>query len=265
MMGDKNFFGLYRGVGRFLASQGIVAVSINYRLSPGVRHPEHIKDVARAFAWTYRNIDHYGGDRSRMFLAGHSAGAHLVSLLATDERYLKDPDLKLDDKARKSIRGVVAVCGVYRLPDPVEFQFMARRTVNNLVGEPDSGSVARALGPALMLLSTKVNPFALVFGKDEDVQTKASPISHVRKGLPPFLLLNAETEVPGLWRMAEEFVTALQKSGVEVDHQEIKGVTHRTIVKRLHHPSDDAARMVLDFVNKQAARAGSPGTVHRGG
>src|SRR4051794_2017887 len=51
MIGDKNFFGLYRGVGRYLASHGVVAVLINYRLSPQVRHPEHVRDVARAFAW----------------------------------------------------------------------------------------------------------------------------------------------------------------------------------------------------------------------
>src|SRR5262249_49568463 len=85
MAGDKNFFGMYRGVGRALASGGAVAVLANYRLSPRVRHPEHVKDVACAFAWTYRNVHRYGGDPSRIFLAGHSAGAHLVSLLITDE------------------------------------------------------------------------------------------------------------------------------------------------------------------------------------
>src|SRR5262249_4735310 len=62
MYGDKNFFGQYRNVGRFLARNGIVAVLINYRLSPKVKHPEHVKDVARAFAWTVRNVEKYGGD-----------------------------------------------------------------------------------------------------------------------------------------------------------------------------------------------------------
>jgi acetyl esterase/lipase len=50
MYGDKNLYGLYRGVGRFLANNGVVAVMINYRLSPKVKHPEHARDVARAFA-----------------------------------------------------------------------------------------------------------------------------------------------------------------------------------------------------------------------
>ena len=45
---DKNWFGLNRGVGQFLARHGMVAVLINYRLSPSVKHPEHARDVARA-------------------------------------------------------------------------------------------------------------------------------------------------------------------------------------------------------------------------
>ena len=43
-VGDKNQFGLYAALGRRLARHGIGMVSINYRLSPGVKHPEHIKD-----------------------------------------------------------------------------------------------------------------------------------------------------------------------------------------------------------------------------
>ena len=48
MLGDNRCCGLYSSVGEFLASQGIAAVLPNYRLSPSVKHPEHIKDVARA-------------------------------------------------------------------------------------------------------------------------------------------------------------------------------------------------------------------------
>src|SRR5205085_8307946 len=87
IMGDNRCCGLYSTVGEFLASQGIGAVLPNYRLSPGVKHPEHIKDLARAFAWTRRHIAEYGGRADQLFLMGHSAGGHLVSLLATDEQY----------------------------------------------------------------------------------------------------------------------------------------------------------------------------------
>src|SRR5206468_2323899 len=43
--GDNRCCGLYSSVGEFFARHGIGAVLPNYRLSPGVKHPEHVKDV----------------------------------------------------------------------------------------------------------------------------------------------------------------------------------------------------------------------------
>src|SRR5262249_46346472 len=110
IVGDNRCCGLYSSVGEFLASQGIGAVLPNYRLSPQVKHPEHIHDVARAFGWTRNHISEYGGCPDKLFLAGHSAGGHLVALLATDEKYLKAQGLRTAD-----IKGVIAVSGVYRI------------------------------------------------------------------------------------------------------------------------------------------------------
>lgn len=252
MIGDKNFFGVYRGVGRALAKAGLVGVMVNYRLSPLVKHPEHVKDVARAFAWVREHIGRHGGDPDRIFLAGHSAGAHLMALLATDDCYLKEPKLYLDEKDFKAIRGVIAVSGVYRIPGPDEFKVIARKTVDHLVGAPGSGRVTASLGPALMVLSGPCNPFSLVFGKNCEVQKSASPLNHVHSGLPPFLMLNAEAEVPGLHAMAAEFLKALKAKGVPVEHHEIEGTTHRTIVKKLHQPDDETTKMVLAFVKRHA-------------
>jgi acetyl esterase/lipase len=112
--GDKNYaLGIYSNLGMFLARQGIGAVVINYRLSPGVQHPEHIKDVAKAFAWTCKHLGGYGGRTDQMFVCGHSAGGHLVSLLATDESYLKAEGL-----SRSAISGVIAISGVYDVSLP---------------------------------------------------------------------------------------------------------------------------------------------------
>jgi len=107
--GNKSMYGF---LGNFFARQGYVTVIANYRLtdnSPGrVTHPGHITDVARAFAWTYFNIADYGGDPEKIFISGHSAGGHLVSLLAVDPRYLKAQGLTPD-----YIAGVLSVSGVY--------------------------------------------------------------------------------------------------------------------------------------------------------
>jgi acetyl esterase/lipase len=66
--------------------------------------------VAAAFAWVWRHIAEFGGDPLRMSVIGHSAGGHLVSLLATDPTHLRPWELSPED-----VQGVVPVSGVYRI------------------------------------------------------------------------------------------------------------------------------------------------------
>lgn len=104
--GDRKMYGR---MGKVFARNGFVSVVISYRLTPAVKHPGHIEDVARAFAWTYQHIAEYGGRNDRIFVSGHSAGGHLSSLLATDEKYLKAHGLSL-----KNIRAAMPISGIYR-------------------------------------------------------------------------------------------------------------------------------------------------------
>ena len=103
--GDRS---LYRALGDRLARAGIGVVIPSYRLMPQNPHPAQIEDVAAAFAWVVRNLSQHGGDVTRIYLSGHSAGAHLAALLALDEKYLKKFDLP-----RTTIRGVIAMSGIY--------------------------------------------------------------------------------------------------------------------------------------------------------
>jgi acetyl esterase/lipase len=93
-----------------LARNGIGTAATNYRLTPQVKHPAHARDVAKAFAWVRGHIAKYGGRPDEMFLSGHSAGGHLVALLATDPAYLTAEKLSLGD-----IKGVIPISGVYTL------------------------------------------------------------------------------------------------------------------------------------------------------
>lgn len=105
--GDRK---VYPKFGELIASHGIGTVVISYRLSPKVQHPAHIQDVARAFAWACEHIGEYGGRTDQLFLCGHSAGGHLVALLATDESFLK-----AEKRSLKDVKGVIAISGVYRI------------------------------------------------------------------------------------------------------------------------------------------------------
>ena len=249
MAGDKDHRGHIRAVGQALARRGYVAVLINYRLSPGVRHPEHVKDVARAFAWVRKHIAEQGGDPDRVVLAGHSAGGHLVTLLVADECYLADPALGLDSGDRKAICAVVSLSGVYRVPEADEFRAMSSDIIDNLAGEEGSRSFMR---PALFAFSQGINPFRMVFGSDPAICKKASPITHARKGLPPMLLLQAEREVPGLRAMTADFAKALRGHGNVVEVAEVEDTTHRTILYELRARDSEATKHVRSFIARHA-------------
>src|SRR5688572_1526679 len=73
----------------YFTSKGYIFVSVNYRLSPKVKHPVHVQDVANAIMWVYKNAKHYSADQRKIFLMGHSAGAHLAALVSIDGGYLR--------------------------------------------------------------------------------------------------------------------------------------------------------------------------------
>ncbi|NYE58927.1 acetyl esterase/lipase [Duganella sp. 1224] len=81
--GDKaNARVVQNKVGRWTA-RGIIVVSVNYRLLPGASVATQAADVAAALAAAQAQAASWGGDRGKFVLMGHSAGAHLVALLAS--------------------------------------------------------------------------------------------------------------------------------------------------------------------------------------
>lgn len=86
---------------RLFTGRGYVLVSVNYRLSKAgggagsAKYPDHFRDVAAAVAWVRSSISKYGGRGDRIALLGHSAGADIVSNVATDPQWLARQKLKL--------------------------------------------------------------------------------------------------------------------------------------------------------------------------
>ena len=67
---------------RFTTSRGWMLVSIDYRPVPKTNIDGQVKDVVHSINWVRRNISRYGGDAKRIVIMGHSAGSHLVSMVA---------------------------------------------------------------------------------------------------------------------------------------------------------------------------------------
>lgn len=86
-----------------------IYISVSYRLTPPTDYPENVKDGFRALRWVAENIASYGGDPGRIFAGGHSAGAHIASLMALRPDWLAEEGLPPD-----ALRGVFPVCGIFR-------------------------------------------------------------------------------------------------------------------------------------------------------
>jgi acetyl esterase/lipase len=199
---------IYGYLGRALAARGIGVAVANYRLSPGVQHPEHVRDVARAFAWVAKHARELGADEKRLYLAGHSAGGHLVALLALDPRYLKAEGLNTD-----RIRGVIGISGPYAL---------GPRLFPEVFGADEE---------------KRADAFPLNHVRDQP-----------GKNLPPFLLLYAEKDYAGLPALAQALQAALVKQGAASVLKEIPDRDHITIIGRVGSPDDLTTKMIVDFV-----------------
>jgi acetyl esterase/lipase len=141
----------------FYGSQGWIVASVNYRLVPDGKHPNNVQDVANAIAWVHTHAAEHGGDPERIFVMGHSAGAHLAALVATGEKWLE-----------KSGKSLSVVKGVVELD-------------------------TQALDVVRMIHEANSPVYEQAFGSDEATLRDASPMEHVSKGksIPAFLLVVA--------------------------------------------------------------------------
>lgn len=116
---------LYENVAAVACAAGGVGVTIDYRLSPEVTFPSHLDDCAAALRWVQSNIARYGGDPDRVILCGHSAGAHLATLLALRANtrcrslgLLPSVAAQTSSPTATSlrpVRGLIGISGVYNL------------------------------------------------------------------------------------------------------------------------------------------------------
>lgn len=215
---------LVNKIGRF-ADAGLCYCSVNYRLTQPQtpwRYPAHVEDVASAVAWLHQHAREFGGDPDRIVLIGHSAGAQLAALIATDERWLAAHQLSF-----KIIAGVVLLDGAgYDLLRRVEQQPIASERLD------------------------------VIFSNDRDVWRDASPITHVAagKGIPPFLLFVAGRREVSADESAL-FAAALTSAGVRADVSYADDKNHVSIQRDLGLPGDAVTTRVLEFAKEVTTAA----------
>ena len=151
----------YLFVAEALTQRGYVVVIPDYRVYPEVMYPDFLRDGAAAVAWTTANIARFGGDRTRLFLMGHSSGAHIAAMLALDPSYLAAQKVP-----STSIRGLIGLAGPYDflpLTEPNVIALFASEK-NLVMTQPITyvkAATARSIPPVLLLhgdADTRVRP-----------------------------------------------------------------------------------------------------------
>jgi arylformamidase len=168
-------------------AHGITFATAGYRLAPQHVFPVQRDDAADAFAWLHRHAHAHGGDSERLFVGGHSSGAHLAALLAVTSAWRAPRGLP-----PQPLRGCLPVSGTYRF------------------GEGSGLSMRpRFLGP------------------DPQAETLAAPLAQLEpRACPPFLVTHGSRDFPHLVRQAADMVQALRQAGVPVQLETLEDCDH---------------------------------------
>ena len=105
------------------ARAGYVVFNIDYHLAPAHPFPAAIRDVALAYEWVVDHCEEYGVDRSRIVLAGESAGGNLVTALSLATCFDREEPWAHDVFARGVVpAAVLPACGLLQVTEPERFR-----------------------------------------------------------------------------------------------------------------------------------------------
>ncbi len=214
--GDRNRSReIYANVLYYFARHGVVGVNIGYRLAPEFRFPSGIEDVRRALEWTRSNIGEFGGDQSRIFLMGHSAGAAHVAGYAYDARHQPD--------SGPGIAGLIVVSGRVR--------------ADNTASNPNA---------------RKVEAY---YGSDATSYGDRSPVSLVDANSVRTLIAFGEFENPLIDVYCLELAYKLAAAkGCSPTVLRLPGHNHTSMIAHLNTSDERLGQEILAFIDEPGAR-----------
>lgn len=182
----------YLFVAEALTQRGYVVVVPDYRVYPEVKYPEFLRDGAAAVAWAATYANRYGGDRSRIFLMGHSSGAHIAAMLALDNTYLDAQKVP-----RTSLKGLIGLAG------PYDFLPLTEPNV-----------IALFASEANLVLTQPIYYASTVAGKTS----------------PPVLLLHGIDDKRVYPKNSINLARELRAQGVKVELDLLPGISHAEVI-----------------------------------
>lgn len=201
-------------MGLTFARRGYVLVSVNYRLAPRYKFPAAVQDVAQALRWTLDHAAQFGGDPSRLVVAGESAGANLSAAL-TVMTCFEQPEPWARDLFATGVTPTACLpaCGLLQVSDTHRFgrrRKMSRFILDQIEGCETAYLHGARLGPGGTALA---DPLVVL-------ESDAEP----QRPLPPFFAL-VGTRDP-LLDDTRRLQAALSRRGVDHEARYYPGGGH---------------------------------------
>ena len=217
---------------RFFAQDGFAMASIEYRLTPEITFPSNVEDVKTALRWLRANAAAHRLDPNRICLWGTSAGGHLASVAALAQKGTFEGEDHLNQSS-----AVQCVLDAY---GPTKFDVMDQQTEQERATlQPQAAALLNAAsmrggrgrgGGAAMSHDAATSPESRLVGAAiqtvPDRVRAASPLTYVRAGAPPFLIMHglADNSVPH--GQSVLLYDALAAAGNDVTLRLIDGLPH---------------------------------------
>lgn len=231
-----------------LSSHGYTVFMPNYRLGPTHVYPSQIEDVCDAFCFAFDNAARFGGDVTRLALAGESAGANLVTALTLA---IHDPRPEpFAKRVRDRHPRIRAVAPIYGLLDVVDVERLyAKPTTSAKMGEwvkRELRATARAYVGHPRKLRAPLAPLA------SPLRILEERAAHGSKPLPPFFTA-VGTKDP-LLPDARRLSLALEKRGVACDLHIFPGEIHAFDALLWRKAARKKWRLMVGFLDAHTRR-----------
>lgn len=198
-----------------LAKAGFVVAAAEYRTVPD-RYPALINDAKAAVRYLRAHARKFGIDPQRIGVIGDSAGGYVAQMMGTTngEKQFDTGDFT---EVSSDVQAAVTIYGISNLMNIGEGYPEAIQEVHK------SPAVTKALlihGPA----------FADFAGEsilsDPQKALEASPIGHIKQGMPPFLIMHGSADKLVSPIQSEQLYRALTEKGNQADYIEVEGAGH---------------------------------------
>ncbi len=207
---------LYSFIGNGFANKGVVAVIINYPLSPQANYDDMARAVASSIKWVRDNIRLYGGDPEKIYIGGHSAGGHLAALIAVQDKYFSELGMK------NPVRGAILI-------DAAGVDMYDYLKGNSF---PEN------------------HTYYKTFTHDQSEWKKGSPIYQLHKDMPPMMVYVGGKTIPFIAEGNDKFIKALKNQGDEPEYHVLKKKKHVAMITQFFNLSNPCYDEIISFMRR---------------